>query len=144
MDEPSENLVRKIPFPEHPLLPTLDVGDRVREDPERIVWRDDGDAEHVPQGDEHKQMLQVHAGPERGRHVTVGGHPIDDALHPLPNLAPPALLGLLRIGHLVPTSSSSFGMRREANSLALRGDYFSAVPPSAAATSARGPARLVR
>src|SRR5256886_15876071 len=100
----SEDLVREIPLPEHPLFPALDVRDGVGENLERVVRWNDRHAEHVPEGDEHEEMLQVHPGTQGGRHMTVRRHPVEDALHALLDFSAARLClrRLLRIGHLVP------------------------------------------
>src|SRR2546427_7171585 len=141
----SEDLVCEVPLPEHALLPALDVRDGVWEDFEGVVRRDDGHTEHVAQGDEHEEMLQVHAGAKRRRDVAVGGHAVEDALRSV--LDPPSAgfrcRRFLRFGHWA--SLLLLGMRRGLNSLTFRADYFSRVPPSAAVGArARASVMLLR
>src|SRR5207247_1975373 len=113
--------------------PALDVRDGIREDLEGVVGRDHGDAEHVTERNEHEEVLEVHSSAQRGRHVTVGGHPVEDALHALLDLSTARLRfrRVRQISHLASLLVSRCAP--DSIALTLHGDPFSTVPPSAAA-----------
>src|SRR5437867_11787760 len=90
-------------------------------------------------------MLQVHPRAKRRRDVAVSGHAVKDALRGFLDLLPTGLRcrGVLRVGHRA--SLLPGRMRQGLNSLTFREDYFSRVPPSAAAGArARASVMLVR
>src|SRR6266508_2988686 len=90
-----EDGVGNVPLPQHAPLPCGDLRDHERQQPQRVIGRQDGDAQQVTHGDQDEQVLHAGAGPQGlPRHV-VGGHPVGD----LAELAQEALrpLAFLRL-----------------------------------------------
>src|SRR2546428_414949 len=110
---PSEDLVGEVPLPEHALLPALDIRDRVRQDLEGVVRRDDGHAQHVAEGNEHEEVLEIHARAERRRYVAMRRHPLEDAFGGVFHLpAPPLRLRwVVRFGHLASPPPMRTGLK---------------------------------
>src|SRR2546422_6077825 len=73
-----EHRVREVLLAEHPTLPRGDLGDRVREEPERVVGRKDRDAEHVAHRGEDEEVLHARPRPHGVASHVVGGHAVGD------------------------------------------------------------------
>src|SRR5207302_5527812 len=72
--------VRQILLAKHPPLPRRDLGDDVREQAQRVVRGQDGDAEEISHRDEDEQVLHAPPGLQRLPGHLVRGHAVDEVL----------------------------------------------------------------
>src|SRR2546427_2172483 len=86
--------VRHVAFPQHPPLPPRDLRRHVRQEPERVVGRQDRDPQEVAHRDQDEQVLHARPRAHGMPGHLVGGHPVDDVLEDAQN---PALLLRLRL-----------------------------------------------
>src|SRR6266581_1813146 len=95
----SKHRIGNVFLPEHAPLPGGDIGDDVRQQAQRIVWRENRDADQVAHRDQDEEVL--HAGPGAqgvARHI-VRAHPVENLLQP----GEQATLLLLRHGSRSPS-----------------------------------------